>query len=287
MSQRALWMSRILTGLGVTAAARALLAPPARSRFVLVLHGVASRRYPEVARRAQPSHTAADLARTLVWLQPRYPFLTPADYFAGRRPGVLLTFDDGLANNYTQALPVLEQFGAPAVFFIATQHIANPQAWLAPTRVIAQRHWPAWTDVPRAIGADLYDGLSEAQLRALADHPLATIAAHTVTHPHLTGCSDDDLRREVTADRAFLEALLQRPIDYFAYPAGDYDRRVLEAVRAAGYRAAFAVDVRVGEDPRLEIPRIGLYETDPAYLAWKLSGLVQRPLSIGALGGGD
>src|SRR5215207_9498293 len=54
-----------------------------------------------------------------------YRFVSPADVLAGLRARgkfALLTFDDGYFNN-TLALPVLEEFDAPAVFFISTEHV--------------------------------------------------------------------------------------------------------------------------------------------------------------------
>ena len=54
-----------------------------------------------------------------------YQFVSPADILAGLGPGgkyVLLTFDDGYYNN-TRALPVLEEFNVPAVFFVSTEHV--------------------------------------------------------------------------------------------------------------------------------------------------------------------
>ena len=51
-----------------------------------------------------------------------------------------------------------------------------------------------------------------------------------------------------------------------------------EAVRACGYRAAFAVDPQPVGLAAYEIPRVGLYEATPAYLSLKLSGLHRQAL---------
>jgi peptidoglycan/xylan/chitin deacetylase (PgdA/CDA1 family) len=37
----------------------------------------------------------------------------------------LITFDDGYLNNLTMALPVLEEFSAPALFFVSTGHLVS------------------------------------------------------------------------------------------------------------------------------------------------------------------
>jgi len=44
----------------------------------------------------------------------------------GRRPTVAITFDDGYLDNCTAALPLLQQAGAPATFFLSTGWIGRP-----------------------------------------------------------------------------------------------------------------------------------------------------------------
>jgi peptidoglycan/xylan/chitin deacetylase (PgdA/CDA1 family) len=62
--------------------------------------------------------------------------------------------------------------------------------------------------------------MDEAQLRALARHPLATIGGHSTSHGALSTCDADQARREMTDNRAYLEKLLGRPVLHFAYPYG-------------------------------------------------------------------
>jgi peptidoglycan/xylan/chitin deacetylase (PgdA/CDA1 family) len=81
----------------------------------------------------------------------------------------------------------------------------------------------------------------------LADWQLADLAArgheiggHTVSHADLTTLSDDRLRADLAENRAELQAASGQPVDFFAYPYGSYDSRVIAAVQAAGYRGAVA-----------------------------------------------
>ncbi len=264
---------------GLSTLARLLLTRG--GRFVLELHGVSGRRIAELPREAQPSLCRDELAALLSWLAARFRFLTADDFLAGRAPGVLLTFDDGFANNVTHALPLLEEHGAPAVFFVATQHVADPRNWLPATRKAAGEY-PG--DLPEEIARDLFDGMSAGELAAAAASPLVTIGSHTVSHPRLSRCGDDELAAELRESKRFLENAAAQPVELFAYPTGDYDRRVAAAVRAAGYRAAFVEESRGLGLGRWEIPRIGVYGADPAYLGAKLCGLYRRPLRV-PLGG--
>ncbi len=270
LAVRALWMS------GLTTVARRILT--SGGSFVLTFHGVAARRDAGLPAAVQPSFDAAELRTTLRWIGRRFKFLSPRQLLQGERCGVLLTFDDGFANNPRNALPVLEELDAPAVFFVPAQHVRDPRDWLPATRETVRRHWRRKDLVPEATARDLYDGMSRRQLAMCAEHPLLTIGSHTVHHPFLTGCSDSVLASELEHSKALLEKWCGYDVDLFAYPAGDYDLRVARAAQAAGYRAAFAEDSRKVGLPRYEIPRIGLYDCRAPYLAAKLSGLHRRAL---------
>ncbi|MGB3045174.1 MAG: polysaccharide deacetylase family protein [Xanthobacteraceae bacterium] len=63
--------------------------------------------------------------------------------------------------------------------------------------------------------------LSWDELQAFAAEPLLTIGAHTVTHDNLAKQSETAVLREITTNRADIEAALQRPVRHLAYPYGD------------------------------------------------------------------
>jgi hypothetical protein len=94
------------------------------------------------------------------------------------------------------------------------------------------------------------------------------IGSHTVTHPILTHCGDAELRRELAASRARLEAALGREVPLFCYPNGDGDARVRAEVGRAGYAAAVTVEhgfVEAGCDP-LAMPRVHTEEDFTRFL---------------------
>ena len=70
-------------------------------------------------------------------------------------------------------------------------------------------------------------------------------------------------------------------IDYFAYPSGDYDLKVINAVEKTGYKLAFGIDkIKNLGRTKFEIPRIGIYSSEIPYLAAKLSGLYSGPIAF-------
>lgn len=269
-SARAL-LFRLFSLSGLPWLARALLVRG--GRFALTFHGVSRQRYPRVPRDLQPHHTIDEFRATLAWLAARFPFLSLDEFLYTARPGVLLTFDDGHANNLLNILPVLQEFSAPGLFFVSLQHVRNPRDWLGFTREYARRGWGDESNVPEDFARDCYDGLSETQLAELAASPWAVIGSHTLTHPDLSALSIADLHNELQESRRALAEITRQPVATLAYPYGYYNRAVAEAVCASGYRAAFAVIPEGIGLPVYEIPRVDLYDPDPAYLSLKLSGL--------------
>ena len=120
---------------------------------------------------------------------------------------VVISFDDGYRSVAQAALPHLKARSWPGVLNLTVKNL-------------------------RVSG-----GLSEFKVRML----LAAgweLASHTLTHPDLPSLDDRELAREVTRSRAVLRARFGVPVDFFCYPAGRYDARVIRAVRRAGYLGA-------------------------------------------------
>jgi peptidoglycan/xylan/chitin deacetylase (PgdA/CDA1 family) len=127
-----------------------------------------------------------------------------------RRP-VVLSFDDGYRSQFVNAFPVLRA-----------------------------RHWPGVVNLELAhVTAD--GGLTPAMLRRLIAAGWE-IDAHTLTHPDLRYLDDKALWHEVAGSRAEIKRRFGAPADFFCYPAGHYDARVVGVVRAAGYRGATTVE---------------------------------------------
>lgn len=123
---------------------------------------------------------------------------------------VCVTFDDGWADNF-DAAELLARAGIPATVYVTS-------GFLGDTGMLSR------------------DGLRE-----LAAVPGIEVGAHSVTHPRLDELPRRAIADEVLSSRAELERELSSSVDSFAYPHGAYDRRVREAVIAAGFTSAAAV----------------------------------------------
>lgn len=157
-----------------------------------------------------------------------YTPLTVSDYaqrVAGEgqlspRP-VVLTFDDGYADFYTAALPLLQKYRVTATLYIVTGYVGKTSRWL-------QREGEA----DRAL-------LNWSQIREIASSAVEC-GAHTHTHRPLDALSAAECRQEIELSQRLIGENVDAPRS-FAYPFGYYSRTVRALVQQAGYTSACAV----------------------------------------------
>lgn len=108
------------------------------------------------------------------------------------------------------------------------------------------------------------------------------IGAHTVDHPILSYCDEDEARREIMAVRERLCELVDAEVRYFAYPNGkpmaDYSLRDIQLVQQAGYLGAVSTSagtVRAGCSP-FEVPRFSPWLGHPLQQTRELIGNLRR-----------
>jgi peptidoglycan/xylan/chitin deacetylase (PgdA/CDA1 family) len=123
--------------------------------------------------------------------------------------------------------------------------------------------------------------LSWDEARQLAQHPLVTIGAHTVSHPTLASLDQEQARREMAESRARIETELKRPVAHFAYPyggQGNATEREFSLAKELGYETAVTTRFGViqnGKEPQLHaLPRVTSNSfDDERTVRVKLSGL--------------
>jgi peptidoglycan/xylan/chitin deacetylase (PgdA/CDA1 family) len=195
----------------------------------------------------------ARFRRQLAWLAWRgYRVIGLEELLAYRRRrelpparSVIITFDDGYADNRALALEALRQHGFRATFFLVSGCIGARNSWDTAGE-LAGRHMLSWDDV-----------------RALLDAGME-VGAHTRTHPALPELTDSTRESEVAGSKRDLEAALARPVRTFAYPYGRLDAATADAVGASGFEAACCSHSGVNDPavPTLLLRRVEVQGTD-------------------------
>jgi peptidoglycan/xylan/chitin deacetylase (PgdA/CDA1 family) len=156
----------------------------------------------------------SEFAAQLAWLQRHgyqpvslsrvYDYWTRG-YALPPRP-VVLSFDDGYPQDFTNVRPLLLRHHWPAVLNLAVQNVLDRKLTVPQLRTLVRDGWE--------------------------------IDAHTLTHPDLTTLDTAELRRQVAGSRRWIRRRLHVPVEFFCYPSGRYDAAVLKAVRFAGFKGA-------------------------------------------------
>ncbi len=165
---------------------------------------------------------------------------------AGERRGLHVTFDDAY-KDVLGALPLLEELGLPATIFVSTSFADEGRPLAVPELAAdSEAH-------PELLATMTWDELREVAARGVE------IGGHTVSHPHLTRLTDAELDRELTDSKQRIEDEVGRPARLLAYTYGEHDDRVHEAVRRAGYAAAFAQWPGSSIRNPFALPRVSFY----------------------------
>ncbi|SHM27401.1 polysaccharide deacetylase family protein [Hymenobacter psychrotolerans] len=170
---------------------------------------------------------------------------------------LILTFDDGYLDNYTNLLPLMQQYGFRGVLYL----LGNP--------AIRHNYWDTDHD-PAEPRSEIMD---EEQKRAFVAAGWE-IGAHTMSHARLPELPLPDAAREIQESKVALEQALGTQIVSFAYPYGALTEANKQQVREAGFAFGVATDtggLRI-EDDRFQVFRVNMFpEETPATLRKKTS----------------
>jgi peptidoglycan/xylan/chitin deacetylase (PgdA/CDA1 family) len=283
-----------------------------------------------------PSHFAEQLAVLQRYGQPmRLPELVQALWARKiSRRAVVVTFDDGYADNLYNAKPLLEQYNIPATMFLSSGYIGQEREfwWDELERLLLQpgtlpetlrlsinnrtyrwelgqaTHYSQeerqgcgllkpWESEPhsrlgfyytlwqllRLVPHDerqkalediatwaedkrqarpTHRPLSFEEVRALGRGQLIELGAHTISHPFLSAHSLAVQQEEIERGKAYLEDIVARPVQSFAYPHGDYTVETRTLVQGAGFTCACSVVAQSvwHQTDRYQLPRFAVQD---------------------------
>jgi len=148
---------------------------------------------------------------------------------------IIITFDDGYVDNYTNAFPLLKKYGFTATFSIVTDpfDFGDPR-------------YMSWDNIIEMHAAGM------------------EIGAHTKRHYDLRTNDMDLLVYEILGSKEAIEARINEPVRVFVYPSGKYTPLTEKVVASANYWVALTTAYGAEETfaTRFELPRIRMRGTD-------------------------
>lgn len=163
------------------------------------------------------------------------------------KSGFIITFDDGLTDNFDVAAPQLIERKMPFTIFV----IGNKLKY-------SSKNY-----------------MSKANLRELSQNPLVTIGSHSFSHIRLDRCSSKELKYEIYDSKSYIEDIIGKEISLFSYPFGAYNKLVISCVKSAGYKLAFTSNFNVNtfSQDKFLLNRNEIWNTDSLkFFKQKLNG---------------
>ena len=169
----------------------------------------------------------------------------------------VITFDDGYADFYTQAFPVLNRYGFTATVFLPTAYIGT-----APVQFKGK------------------DCLTWREVRELRKHGIS-FGSHTVTHPQLSTLDAGTVKDEIVNSKQTIEDNLGESVDSFAYPFAfpeensSFVRMLRSVLVEAGYHQGVSTRIGTvrGREDRYFLRRLPMNSLDDVSLfSAKLQG---------------
>jgi len=142
---------------------------------------------------------------------------------------VVLTFDDGFADFFMEALPILQRYGFTATLYVTTAFVNGTSRWLQ-REGEATRPILTWNQVAEICDAGIECG------------------GHSHCHPQLDILPYFRARDEIMQCKKLLEQHLGQEISSFAYPYGYHTATIKQLVREAGYTSACAVKYEMSSE---------------------------------------
>lgn len=160
------------------------------------------------------------------------------NFFVENKPipkkSVVITFDDGYLDNYEYAYPILKEFSLKATIFVTPNTIDKSNGYM-----------------------------TSKQLKELQGNGI-DIESHTFNHEELNNLSYEKQLKTLKESKEVLEKILDKKVNYIAYPFGKYNEDTIKAMKNAGYTMGFTTGGKIArkDDGIYTLHRIGVVSID-------------------------
>lgn len=133
---------------------------------------------------------------------------------------VVLTFDDGYKNNYSNVWPILKKYDFPATIFLAVGLISKK---IGDSKKI------------------VLDMLTWSQIQEMYQSEI-DFQPHSITHPELCQIDLSKAEQEIRESKRIIEERLNKNCYFFAYPRGNFNEEIINILKDVGFKAGLTVD---------------------------------------------
>ncbi len=157
------------------------------------------------------------------------------------RKCVLLTFDDGFADNYVYAYPILKKFHMKAMLFAAVDFVEDRD--MKRDSFVSLSHNDAWRLAFTERRSEVMCTWKE--LQEMDNAGVFDVQSHGMSHrtpEYMKGRKYAELKKDLSGGKAALEERLLKKIFHFSWPQGHYDEEGIKIANEVGYKALYTTE---------------------------------------------
>ncbi|MCM8767769.1 MAG: polysaccharide deacetylase family protein [Candidatus Omnitrophica bacterium] len=155
---------------------------------------------------------------------------------------LIITFDDGFYDNIIFGLPLFKKLKIKPIIFVIVGYVSTDKVWDR-YKDYEKDRFMKWEEIKEIINQDI------------------EIGSHTLSHPHLTQITLEKAKEEIFSSKKVLEDKIGKEVKFFCYPYGEFNEKIIEFVKIAGYRYAFVTpkkNIKI-KNSKYTLRRVGIY----------------------------
>jgi len=196
------------------------------------------------------------------------------------RGAVILTIDDGWLSNEENVVAIANKYEIPVTIFVSTEPVENGSFWWSYVDIARRQKLTVYKPehlkklsnderlkIVKVLMGNVHlrrQAMTVEQIKRIAVSKYVTIGGHTVTHPILINCEDDESFNEIKDSKRELEDWLQTEVNVFAYPNGDFSLREVNYLHQLNFKLGFTTEETYLTKEKIgfnyHLPRFYIYE---------------------------